>query len=254
MNAAALRVAVTRDEAEDGPLSQALRRHMLEPVRCRVIEEAPPLDAQALALAAAELESFDWLVVASARAVAALAEARGGKPFPATLRCAAVGRKSAAALEAQGARDPLIAPAAGAGPLAMVLRDADHWPGKRVLLPHAAEGRPKLASALRRFGADVHEVVAYRTVELPAAMIAEAWGRAAAQAVVVASPSAARALIGAVGAASLRRLEPVVALGSTTAMTLVALGVKAVVPETADFDAVAELLRARRPPDAEVTT
>jgi uroporphyrinogen-III synthase len=73
--------------------------------------------------------------------------------------------------------------------------------------------------------------------------------------VVVASPSAARALIGAVGAAALRRIEPVVALGSTTAMTLVALGVRAVVPERADFDAVAELLSAGRPrPDAEVTS
>ena len=121
-----------------------------------------------------------------------------------------------------------------------------------MLLPHAADGRPKLAAALRRFGAEVDEVVAYRTVELPAATIADAWGRAAAEAVVVASPSAARALVGAVGSAALRRLEPVIALGSTTAMTLVALGVKAVVPEKADFDAVAELLSTRRRRDAEV--
>jgi uroporphyrinogen-III synthase len=252
MTAAALRVAVTRDEADDGPLSQALRRRALEPVSCRVIREAPPADPENLTRAASELERYDWLVVASARAVTALAEARGERPFPAALRTAAVGRKSAAALEAYGARAPLVAPAAGAGPLVLVLREADHWPGKRVLLPHAADGRPKLAAALRRFGAEVDEVVAYRTVELPAATIADAWGRAAAEAVVVASPSAARALVGAVGSAALRRLEPVIALGSTTAMTLVALGVKAVVPEKADFDAVAELLSTRRRRDAEV--
>jgi uroporphyrinogen-III synthase len=100
MTAAALRVAVTRDEADDGPLSQALRRRALEPVSCRVIREAPPADPENLTRAASELERYDWLVVASARAVTALAEARGERPFPAALRTAAVGRKSAAALEA----------------------------------------------------------------------------------------------------------------------------------------------------------
>jgi hypothetical protein len=46
----------------------------------------------------------------------------------------------------------------------------------------------------------------------------------------------------AVGAESLRRLEPVIALGPTTAMALVAQGIVAVVPSRADFDAMAALL------------
>jgi len=58
----------------------------------------------------------------------------------------------------------------------------------------------------------------------------------------VASPSAARALVEAIGAERLRRLARVAAIGSTTAMELMALGVPAVVAARADFDAVAELL------------
>jgi uroporphyrinogen-III synthase len=59
---------------------------------------------------------------------------------------------------------------------------------------------------------------------------------------VVASPSAARALVQAVGAEGLRRLARVAAMGSTTAMQLLALGVPSMVPARSDFEAVAELL------------
>jgi uroporphyrinogen-III synthase len=130
----------------------------------------------------------------------------------------------------------------------MVLQGADQWTGRRVLLPRAAEGREELAAALRSFGAEVDEVTVYRTVARPGPLVAAAWRAARADAAVVASPSAALALVGALGAAPLQRLGWVVAIGSTTAMTLGALGVPAVVPNRADFEAVAEWLshRARR--------
>ena len=237
-----LRVAVTRDESADGPLAEALRRRGMEPVSCAVVAEATPIDPAALALAARELESYDWLVVASTRAVTALIEARGGMALPAGLRSAAVGAKSAAALAEHGAVAPLTAEVAGAAALIEALRDADAWSGRRVLLPRAAEGGTELGDALRRLGAEVTDVAAYRTVARPSAEIVSEWAAADADAVVVASPSAARALVGAVGRDGLRALEPVVAIGSTTAMALVALGVMAVVPPRADFESVAELL------------
>ena len=73
--------------------------------------------------------------------------------------------------------------------------------------------------------------------------IAAAWRAGAPQAVVVASPSAARALVAAIGAQPLRKLEPLVAIGSTTAMALVAVGVRAITPPRAEFEAIAELLQ-----------
>ncbi len=109
-----LRVAVTRDEAPDGPLSEALRHHGFEPFPCPAIADAPPPDPAPLRKAARALDDYHWLVVASARAVRALVEARDGRDLPAGLRTAAVGAKTAAALVDCGARNPLTAPVAGA--------------------------------------------------------------------------------------------------------------------------------------------
>lgn len=239
------RVAVTRDEPADGALNEALRRAGLEPVSCAVVREAPAPEPERLAHAARELETYDWLVVASARAVAALSAARSGEPFPVRLRTAAVGARTAAELVAHGAVAPLLAPREGAEPLLAVLREADDWAQRRVLLPRALEGGHELGIALRTLGARVDEVVAYRTVERPADEIRRAWSAASAHAVVVASPSAAHALVRAVGADALRRLDSVVAIGTTTAMALVSQGVEAMVPPRADFEAVAELLCGR---------
>jgi uroporphyrinogen-III synthase len=240
---AAPRVAVTRDEGTDGPLSLALRRCGLEPVPCGAILSAPPDDATAFTAAARTLDHFDWLVVSSARAVDAIREARGGAPLPAALRTAAVGERTALALSAAGAREVRTAPIPGARALLEVLRPADRWPLRRVLLPCAAEGRPELGDGLRTLGARVEEVVAYRTLARPASEIVRAWRLAGAEAVVVASPSAARALVGALGASTLQSLAGVIAIGDTTAAALAELGVPSHVSEAADFRSVAERTR-----------
>ena len=237
-----LRVAVTRDEGYDGPLAEALRGRGLEPVSCSVVREAEAPAVEPLARAAQGLEGYQWLVVASQRAVTALCEPRAGKPLPPSLRTAAVGPKTAALLTACGAVSPLTGARPGAAPLIEALRGADRWSGRRVLIPRALDGGRELAWSLRGWGAHVDEVVAYQTLERSPAEVAGAWERARPDAVVVASPSAARALVGGVGADTLRRLGRVAAIGSTTAMQLVALGVPAMVPARADFESVADLL------------
>jgi uroporphyrinogen-III synthase len=242
MIAHALRVAVTRDEGPDGPLACALRRRGLTPVCCAVVRESDSPEPERLRRAARALDRYDWLVVASARAVDALVAAGATAPLPAALRTAAVGPATAASLVAHGAQAPRVAPQAGAAALVEVLREADAWPGRRVLLPRAANGSPELGAALRHWGAEVEEIAAYGTLERPRDEIVASWQAAAADAVVVASPSAARALVGAVGVASVRRLEPVIAIGPTTAMALVAQGVAAVVPPRADFESLAEFV------------
>jgi len=242
MNGVPRRVVVTRDEGLDGPLTSALALRGLEPVPCSVVLAGPAPEPELRERAADSIESSDWLVVASQRAVTTLMTARAGRPLPAGLKTAAVGEKTAGALVAAGAMAPLTAPSAGAVPLVQVLREVDDWPRRRVLVPRAREGGRDLADALRRWGARVDEVVAYCTVARPQAEIVDAWRAARPDAVVVASPSAARALVQALGAESLRRLARVAAMGTTTAMQLVALGVPATVPARSDFEAVAELL------------
>lgn len=249
MSGALRRVAVTRDEGPAGPLAQALRRRGLEPVFCAAVSEAPPREPGPLARAARELESYRWLVVASQRGVSALREARGTMPFPASLRTAAVGARTAALLVEWGAVSPLTASEPGALALIEALRGADQWPGRTVLIPRAVEGGRELGSALRRWGAWVDEVVAYRTVARPPAELARAWQHARPDAVAVASPSAARALVRAVGVETLRRLGQVAAIGPTTARQLAALGVAAAVPERSDLESLADLLAAPVPSD-----
>src|SRR5262245_15329324 len=139
------RVVVTRDESLDGPLSSALIRRGLEPVACTVVSEVPAPEPEVLERAAASLEKYNWLVVASQRAVTAVMTARHGRPLPPKLRTAAVGERTAAALIAAGAAQPITAESAGAMALIAELRDADRWPGRRVVLPRAFEGGRELA-------------------------------------------------------------------------------------------------------------
>ena len=189
------RVAVTRDEGTDGPLTRALEAERFAPVACPVLVEAPPADAAALAGAAARLDDYDWIVCASARAVRALAAARA-HPWPPQVRTAAVGARTAAALRRHGASPPLVGDDAGADALWTQLRTADAWPGRRVLVATTPGGRRTLIEALTTAGAEVDAVETYRMEARPAAAIAADWAAAAPEAAVVASPRVAEALVG----------------------------------------------------------
>ncbi|MGE0816352.1 MAG: uroporphyrinogen-III synthase [Vicinamibacterales bacterium] len=232
---------MTRDEGADGALSSALAGAGLFPCRCPLLTEAPPADPRPLARAAAALEAYDWIVVASARSVAALRRAAGA--WPRGVRTAAVGAATARALVEAGATPPPLVGEGGAEPLWRVLGPAASWPGLRVLVPTTAGGRPFLADALREAGARVDLVEAYRMIPRAPEAIRADWRAAAADAVVVASPRAAATLVAAVGREPLAALRAVVAIGATTAEALAALGVPNRVSPAADFPAVARLLQ-----------
>jgi uroporphyrinogen-III synthase len=239
----AARVAVTGDPTANRRLVEALTAAGLEPVRCPAIEIQPPRDLVALLTAVHALDRHDWLIVASTRAVDVIQSVRGGAPLSARLRTAAVGEPTAQALRAAGADTVLVASRPGAAGLVDVLRNADRWPGRRVLVPRAEGGRTELVSALRSWGAAVTEVIAYRTVAQPRERIVEAWRSGAPEAAVIASPSAARALIESLGAAVLRSLRAVVAIGPTTAEPLEAAGVSVTSSEAADVVSAARCAR-----------
>ena len=240
------RVAVTRDEAADGPLASALAAAQFVPVACPVLVEGPPADPAALARAGQALHAYDWIVCASARSVAALIAARRG-PWPAGVRTAAVGPRTAAALVAAGAAAaPLTGEGDGAEALWARLRAADTWPGRRVLLATTPGGRRSLADSLVAAGAVVDEVEAYRMAARPARAIVEAWAAAAPDAAVVASARVAGALVEALGAAPLRTLAAVVAIGHTTAAALADAAVPCVVAARADFSEAVRALTAER--------
>ena len=86
------RVWVTRDEGEDGPLSKALRAAGRTPVLEPVVEVAALMGPDDFVVPMTDLERKDWLVLTSARAVAALprigTRARVGVVGPATRKAA----------------------------------------------------------------------------------------------------------------------------------------------------------------------
>ena len=148
--------------------------------------------ALALAAALARLAQFDWLIVTSANGARAVGAAAGEVPG---VRLAAVGPATAAVLAESAGRPvdlvPVVARAEG------LLEELPQGPA-HVLLAQADQARPVLAAGLVAAGHDVEVVVAYRTVERPPSD-AETVELAAADAVVLASGSAARTYAAAVG-------------------------------------------------------
>ena len=199
------RVVVTRPPEQAQPLAGRLdslgaRVELVPLVTIEPLEDNSELEA-----AVRDLSSYDWLVLSSANGVAAVAVALAGAPL-AGPRVAAVGPATAAAVAALGTEVDFVPETyaaaeigAGLGPL----EDA------RVLLPQASGAPPDLAAELRSRGAKVDAIPAYRTVGTEPTPVEVAALRVA-DAVVLASGSAARSLAaqGGAGAALLACIGP----------------------------------------------
>jgi hydroxymethylbilane synthase len=204
-----------------------------------------------LAAMVGRLDSFDWVVLTSANAVRALRDAAAGPRSDlgalsrmASVRWAAVGRGTERALRAAGLRTVFRPSRARAMTLAEELPIAA---GARVLLPRGDLADDEAPALLRTRGASVESVVAYRTIEAPAASLrllaAALAGRPVAW--VASSPSSVRGLLtlaGRLGPAERAALEalPVVAIGPASAGAARAFGLavaEAAGPSPADVAA-----------------
>jgi uroporphyrinogen III methyltransferase/synthase len=193
-------VLVTRPGGESDPLVHALRQ------RGYRVHAVPTVQTEAVELDSRSLASFDWVVFTSARGVDAVDEL----PFGA--RFAAVGFETASALRARGV-EPAHVPATAVGAdLGETLPDVD---GKRVVLVRASAADTDLANILRRRGAIIEEVTAYRTVQAPrgsARLLSTALADPDLRAVVFASGSAVRGFVKLGGPAQL----PAITIGPRT--------------------------------------
>ena len=205
----------------------------------------PPLDLSALEIAANSVDSYDWAIFASQRAVDAIARAAMTRlaTWPARLRTAAVGLSTAAALTRLGANPPpVVADESGADALWALLKQHD-WHGVRALLPVVSGGRQTIIDGLREAGAEITVVEAYRMEPRAPRDILADWLQAAPQAVVIASPSTAHALVDAIGRDPLASLDAIVAIGPTTAAAIRARGLDAAISPAADFEATARFVK-----------
>jgi uroporphyrinogen-III synthase len=162
------KVVVTRSAEQAVELTKELEALGAEVLLLPLVEFAEAEDAGPLDSALRELESFDWLVLTSGNAARFVAlrmsalglkapDGAGEKP-----RVAAVGMKTARAAREAGLDVRYIATRQTGAGLAEELRDSVK--GARVLLPRSDRAAEDVPVALRGAGADVVEVVAYRTM------------------------------------------------------------------------------------------
>ena len=163
---------------------------------------------------AAALAGCDWIVLTSAQGVLSMASIPTGSRF------AAVGEKTAAALRARGVEPAHLPPQASGASLGETLPGVA---GKRIALVRASAADADLPERLRRRGAIVEEITAYRTVEGPPASglrLRVALADPHLAAVVFASGSAIRGFIALGGPTSL----PAVTIGPRTTASARELG------------------------------
>jgi uroporphyrinogen III methyltransferase/synthase len=128
----------------------------------------PPEDMAPLDEACARAASFDWIVFASANAVDAfmdrLLRVARDLRILAGVNLAVVGPATAERLAHYRLRADLVPGEYRAEAVARAIVEAGPVGNRKVLLPRADIGREAIAEQLRHEGADVTEVVAYRTV------------------------------------------------------------------------------------------
>jgi uroporphyrinogen III methyltransferase / synthase len=160
-------VLVTRARAQVGALAELIEARGGEVYVFPVLTIADPESWAPLDAAIAHLESYRWVVITSPNGAEKFAArlAAGGKhpAAPGHPKVAAVGAATARVLERLGVAVDLVPPEyrGAALPAAMAPYLA---PGDRVLMARANLADPAHAEGLRRLGAVVDDVVAYRTL------------------------------------------------------------------------------------------
>lgn len=227
-------VLVTRAAAQAGSVIAHLERLGAEVLLAPAIEIAPPESCEALDAALDDVGRYGLVVFASANAVEAViarlqAVGRGAASLRRfSLRIAAVGEGTRAALRAYGLAADLLADESTAEGLARVIGELD-LEGQRVLLPRAAEGRELLLDFLERRGIDFDAPTAYRTVPVAPrrlVWVAERLARREIDIATFGSPTAVRALLAALPQPDLLAGVLVAAIGPTTAFALEKAGLR----------------------------
>lgn len=161
------RVLVTRSREQAPELVDRLEDLGANPILAPTIRIEPPADPSALDRAAAEAGTYDWIVFTSANGVDAfmtrLVAGRGDVRDLKGAKICTIGPSTAERLERFGIKVDLTPSEYRAEAVVEALRARGALKGKRFLLPRADLARELLPDELRQAGAEVHEVVAYRT-------------------------------------------------------------------------------------------
>ena len=162
------RVLVTRPREQAAELVDRLTALGAESIEAPMIRMAPPEDPDPLLRAASNPDAFDWIIFTSANAVDAFMTAlldgeRDVRALKGPRICTS-GTATADKLATYAIKADLIPREFRADAVVASLLALGSMAGVRVLLPRADIGREVIAEQLREAGAEVTEVIAYRTI------------------------------------------------------------------------------------------
>ncbi len=228
------RIVITRSAAQSEALARELSARGAIPLVLPLVSFADPEDFAPLDAAIGEIQRFDWIILTSAQSVRAVvkrSEALKRNLIQARnkLRIACVGPVTAEVVRQAGLPVEYIAERHTGAALAEEL--GNRLQGVKVFLPRSDRANPDFPSALKRHGAQVTEVIAYRTLR-PTDVGQKNLGQLAegeADAVLFFSPSAVQHFAELYGTEQLRALQDklaIAAVGPVTANALRQAGVR----------------------------
>lgn len=246
-------VAVTRPGATAGRLGELFQEAGAVVTHWPCIRFDRPADPDRLAAAVSELEAYDWVAVTSPRAARRWLEAAAaGDADPARQPpAAAAGPATAAELREAGWPVRRVADAYSAGGLVAAFASAGDCEGARILFPCSDRAGDELPEGLRRLGAEVVRVAAYRTVATPPdpSEILEAAREGRVDVVTFTSPSTVEGFLAAATDAQRREISrrlAAAAIGPTTAAALQAVGWPAAMAEEATLESLVAAVQRTR--------
>jgi uroporphyrinogen III methyltransferase / synthase len=230
------RIIVTRAKDQAPALAEPLRQLGALVIELPAIEIRAAADYRPLDSAIANLRSYDWLIFTSVNGVRFFLERLDGSDADLRRlrgRICAIGPATRDALQTAHLKTDIMAEQYVAEGLLDAL-SAEEFSGARVLIARAAVARDVLPAGLRRRGAVVDVVEAYRTVP-PQDLAARARTALAAkpQWITFTSTSTVENLLGAIGPSELRNMEAV-SIGPVTTAALRSFGVERIT-EAAEY-------------------
>ena len=231
------RIVITRAVAQSSELLEKLAQRRAIPIRLPLVSFSPPQDYAALDTALRNWRAFDWVLFTSANAVqsvvaraAALSITLGRADHRPSI--AAVG--PATKQEATKANVTVDHVAHTHLGVALANELASKLRNKNVFLPRSDRANPDLPAALKKFGAKLTEVIAYRTLP-PSNVCRDRVTRVMQQeadAAVFFSPSAVHNLADLIGKQALNELQSrmaIAAVGPVTSAALREYGIQRIV-------------------------
>jgi uroporphyrinogen III methyltransferase/synthase len=249
------RVLVTRPREQAAELVGLLESLGADPVEAPLIRICPPLEFDSLDQACARVREFDWIVFSSVNAVDAFIDRLLVSPLDlralGRVKLCAVGPSTGERLRHHGLKVDLLPGESRAEAIVAAMTSATAIEGLQVCLPRADIGREVVGEELRKQGAIVTEVVAYRTVPVEPGTNGEPdiyrmLLERRIDVVTFTSPSAVRSFVKALGAEpaiDLMRTTLVASIGPVTADAAARCGiVTTIMPAHSTIPALVEAI------------